>query len=159
MWSKDIIIVFIQTDFPDPVVPAINRCGIEARSAIRGNPEILLPSAIGSFISFLVINDKFTSILVAEESQKVELNKEIGSLLHKFNVHAATDVTGYGLIGHLYEMCKSSNVSAEIETNKVPFFNNVEQFAKRDAIPGGTKRNLEFYSKHFEFEDIGSKCE
>ena len=81
----------------------------------------------------------------------VELNKEIGSLLHKFNVHAATDVTGYGLIGHLYEMCKSSNVSAEIETNKVPFFKNVEQFAKKGAVPGGTKRNLEFYSKHIKF--------
>ena len=50
-------------------------------------------------------------------------------------------------------MCKASNVSAEIETNKVPFFNNVEQFAKKGAVPGGTKRNLEFFSKHIEFED------
>ena len=82
----------------------------------------------------------------------VETNEKIRSLLNEFNVNAATDVTGYGLIGHLYEMCKSSNVSAEIETNKVPFFNNVEQFAKGDAIPGGTKRNLEFYSRHIEFE-------
>ena len=83
----------------------------------------------------------------------VSTNEEIGSLLNEFNVNAATDVTGYGLIGHLYEMCRASNVSAEIETNKVPFFNNVEQFAKRDAIPGGTKRNLEFYSNHIKFED------
>ena len=83
----------------------------------------------------------------------VGTNEEIGSLLNEFNVNAATDVTGYGLIGHLYEMCRASNVSAEIETNKVPFFNNVEQFAKRDAIPGGTKRNLEFYSNHIKFED------
>ncbi len=83
----------------------------------------------------------------------VGTNEEIGSLLNKFNVNAATDVTGYGLIGHLYEMCRASNVSAEIETNKVPFFNNVEQFAKRDAIPQGTKRNLEFYSNHINFVD------
>ena len=66
----------------------------------------------------------------------VETNKEIGSFLKEFNVNAATDVTGYGLIGHLYEMCRASNVSAEIETNKVPFFNNVEQFAIKGTIPG-----------------------
>ena len=83
----------------------------------------------------------------------VETNKEIGSFLKEFNVNAATDVTGYGLIGHLYEICRASNVSAEIETNKVPFFNNVEQFAKKGAVPGGTKRNLDFFSKHIEFED------
>ena len=83
----------------------------------------------------------------------VETNKEIGSFLKEFNVNAATDVTGYGLIGHLYEMCKASNISAEIEINKVPFFNKVEQFAKKGAVPGGTKRNLDFFSKHIEFED------
>ena len=83
----------------------------------------------------------------------VETNKEIGSFLKEFNVNAATDVTGYGLIGHLYEICRASNVSAEIEINKVPFFNKVEQFAKKGAFPGGTKRNLDFFSKHIEFED------
>ncbi len=83
----------------------------------------------------------------------VETNKEIGSFLKEFNVNAATDVTGYGLIGHLYEVCRASNVSAEIEINKVPFFNKVEQFAKKGAVPGGTKRNLDFFSKHIEFED------
>ena len=83
----------------------------------------------------------------------VGTNKEIGSLLKEFNVNAATDVTGYGLIGHLYEMCKASNVSAEIETSKVPFFNNVKEFAKKSAVPGGTRRNLDFFSKHIEFEE------
>ena len=46
--------MFIQTDFPDPVVPAINRCGIDVRSPTTGAPEILFPSAIGSLISLLV---------------------------------------------------------------------------------------------------------
>ena len=45
--------VFMQTDFPAPVVPAINKWGIDVKSAIIGYPEILFPSAIGSFISFL----------------------------------------------------------------------------------------------------------
>ena len=45
--------VFIQTDFPDPVVPAIKRWGIELRSPIIGKPEILFPKAIGNLIFFL----------------------------------------------------------------------------------------------------------
>ena len=43
----------MKTDFPEPVVPAISRCGIDVRSPIIGVPEILFPKAIGSLISFL----------------------------------------------------------------------------------------------------------
>ena len=43
--------VLIQTDFPDPVVPAIRRCGIDAKSPTIGLPEIFFPSAIGNLIS------------------------------------------------------------------------------------------------------------
>ena len=46
------IIVFIPTDFPEPVVPAINKCGIELKSPTIGTPEMFLPNAIGSFTSF-----------------------------------------------------------------------------------------------------------
>jgi hypothetical protein len=46
------MIVLMQTDFPDPVVPAIRRCGIEAKSPIIGMPDIFLPRAIGNLISF-----------------------------------------------------------------------------------------------------------
>ena len=46
------MIVLIQTDLPDPVVPAINKCGIEAKSPTTGIPDIFLPNAIGSLMSF-----------------------------------------------------------------------------------------------------------
>ena len=70
MYRRDTIIPFIQTDFPDPVVPATNRCGIDARSTTIGFPDMLFPSAIGSFISFLlklldeIISDKITESLL-----------------------------------------------------------------------------------------------
>ena len=63
------MIVFMQTDFPEPVVPAISRCGMDVRSPIIGVPEILFPKAIGSLISFLenfsldIISLKVTSSL------------------------------------------------------------------------------------------------
>ena len=54
MYNKEVIIVFTQTDLPDPVVPAINKWGIEVKSPIIGTPEILLPKAIGNFNSRLL---------------------------------------------------------------------------------------------------------
>ena len=51
--------VFMQTDFPEPVVPAISKWGIEDKSPIIGLPEILLPKAIGNFISFFLKSELF----------------------------------------------------------------------------------------------------
>ena len=48
------MIVFIHTDLPDPVVPAISKCGIEDKSPTIGLPDILLPSAIGNLMSFFL---------------------------------------------------------------------------------------------------------
>ena len=44
--------MFIHIDFPEPVVPAINRCGIELKSPVIGSPDMFFPKAIGSLISF-----------------------------------------------------------------------------------------------------------
>ena len=48
------MIVLIHTDLPEPVVPAINRCGIELKSPISGAPDIFFPNAIGNLISFFL---------------------------------------------------------------------------------------------------------
>ena len=79
------------------------------------------------------------------------LNK-IGEDLSKVEgIHALTDVTGFGLLGHLVEMCSSAEVSAKILGNKVPTILDREQLEKlyqEGAIPGGTKRNFASYGKH-----------
>ena len=59
LYKRDKIIVFIQTDLPEPVVPAISKCGIEARSPTMGVPDILLPKAIGNLISFFLKSVSF----------------------------------------------------------------------------------------------------
>ena len=69
------------------------------------------------------------------------LNK-IGEELAKIDgIKAMTDVTGFGLLGHLTEMCEGSNLSAEIEFDKIPVFDAVHEYIKQDCIPGGTHRN------------------
>ncbi|MGQ1946930.1 selenide, water dikinase SelD [Geofilum sp. OHC36d9] len=71
---------------------------------------------------------------------------QIGVQLSKVaGVKAMTDVTGFGLLGHLTEMCEGSNLSAVIEMNKVPVFPEVAEYIALGCIPGGTKRNWESY--------------
>ncbi|GAB4137684.1 MAG: selenide, water dikinase SelD [Bacteroidia bacterium] len=60
-------------------------------------------------------------------------------------VKAMTDVTGFGLLGHLGEMADGSNLSAVIEFNKIKLLPNIEHYIAQKAIPGGTKRNWDSY--------------
>jgi selenide,water dikinase len=56
-----------------------------------------------------------------------------------------TDVTGFGLGGHLLELCEGSGVSAEIERSSIPVFDFMAKYLEQDCIPGGTHRNWESY--------------
>ncbi len=67
-------------------------------------------------------------------------------------VHAATDVTGFGLLGHLHNMLIASGVSAEIDAAAVPLLPKAVELVARGAIPGGTKRNREALAPHVTFE-------
>src|SRR6478609_649491 len=60
-------------------------------------------------------------------------------------VNAMTDVTGFGLLGHLVEMCEGSNLSAEINFNDVPKFDFLREYIQQKSMPGGTQRNWESY--------------
>ena len=58
-------------------------------------------------------------------------------------VHAATDVTGFGLLGHLHGMLEASKAAAELTAAAVPFLPEARAMVERGAVPGGTKRNME----------------
>jgi len=77
----------------------------------------------------------------------LQLNK-LGAAIAQFDyVHAVTDVTGFGLLGHLSEMCEASNTSAEINFSQVPILDKeaIDYYLGEGAIPGGTKRNWTSY--------------
>ena len=76
-----------------------------------------------------------------------QLNK-IGKYLAEINgVKAITDVTGFGLLGHLTEMCEGSMLSAKIEFSKVSKLKMLDEYLELNCIPGGTNRNWESYGK------------
>ncbi|MEQ8361281.1 MAG: selenide, water dikinase SelD [Cyclobacteriaceae bacterium] len=89
--------------------------------------------------------------IVKEEHLKVAVDSMLtlnsfGAVLGKLPyVNALTDVTGFGLLGHLTEVCDGSNLSAEIEFNKVPVLNFLDAYIQQKSMPGGTQRNWESY--------------
>jgi selenide,water dikinase len=83
------------------------------------------------------------------------LNDKPSKLLHKYPVSACTDVTGYGILGHLWEMLEGSEVGVTISVNEIPFFDNAIPFAKKGTqIPGGTLSNERFIHKHLDMGKV-----
>ncbi len=72
------------------------------------------------------------------------LNKSARDILINFDVHACTDVTGFSFLGHLYEMCSGSNVSAEIDVSAISLIPEALEFARIGILPEGMYRNRTF---------------
>lgn len=71
------------------------------------------------------------------------LNRVAGDALAAHGAHAATDVTGFGLLGHLREMCVASGVGALVRFDQVPVLDGVDDLIAEGIWPGGSQRNLE----------------
>ncbi|HFB61467.1 MAG TPA: selenide, water dikinase SelD, partial [Bacteroidetes bacterium] len=82
------------------------------------------------------------------------LNKIPAEIMKNYDVHACTDVTGFGLLGHLKEMSTASRCDVEIVFEKVPFLREVKNLATAGIIPGGTYNNLDFVKN---FVDFGNR--
>jgi cysteine desulfurase len=70
------------------------------------------------------------------------LNRTPGEIMLDFPVNACTDVTGFGLLGHLREMVKGAGVMAELFADKIPFIAEAWEYAAAGSIPGGTRNNM-----------------
>lgn len=89
---------------------------------------------------------------IAPESMMLlnRMGEEFGKIK---GISAMTDVTGFGLLGHLSEMCKGSNLSAVLEYDKIPRFPEVEEYISLGCIPGGTHRNWDSYGHQIRLGD------
>ena len=74
------------------------------------------------------------------------LNDKASELMQEVGVHACTDITGFGFLGHTVQIAQNSQVGISIDTASIPFFSEAGEFAKQGLCPGGLHRNREFYS-------------
>jgi selenide,water dikinase len=80
-----------------------------------------------------------------------ELNKTACERLKDFSPHAVTDVTGFGLLGHASEIARGSDVSFEIDLEKVPVLDGTYELAEQGIVPGGSKSNHKWLEKDIDY--------
>jgi len=80
------------------------------------------------------------------------LNKTAAEVMADFPVSACTDITGFGLVGHLLEMITGSGLSGEIQADQVPTIPEAIEWARADVIPGGTKENFDHAASRISWE-------
>ncbi len=85
--------------------------------------------------------------------QMVELNKAAAEIMVKHNPNSVTDITGYGLMGHAFEMADGSGVTIRINTDKLPLLPNALEYAKLGMIPGGANANRDFVDGKYTIND------
>ncbi|MBN1107420.1 MAG: selenide, water dikinase SelD [Bacteroidales bacterium] len=147
-------------DDPEPkygmVVTGIAHPGhIWANAGAKAGDAIILTKAIGTGILTTALKrgliDEKTRIEVIRSMS--ELNNKAAEILKDYSVHACTDITGFGLIGHLSEVTLASKVNAEIFALRVPVFEGTSELAAAGVIPGGSANNLTHFSKHVTWEE------
>ncbi len=124
-------------------------------STAKAGDHLILTKPIGTGIITTAIKKEIASKEQLNQAVSImtELNSKAANLMLDFKVSACTDVTGYGLLGHLSEMCLGSNVSASINFDNITFLSGVFEFAQKGIIPGGSKRNLEYINDKIQFHN------
>ena len=139
-------------DSPEPIF-GLAVTGLAENKNIKRNDtaeedcEIFLTKALG--IGILTTAQKQGKIADGDIDIAVEamctINKVGQEIAQLEGVTALTDVTGFGLLGHLSEICEGSKISATIEYEKVPTLKNVKKYLEMGCVPGGTRRNFDSY--------------
>ncbi len=81
------------------------------------------------------------------------LNDRASALAQEAGLHACTDVTGFGFLGHTAQMVRNSGISIEIDSSAVPLFPDAAELASQGMRPAGLNRNRDFYSPYVEISD------
>ena len=125
------------TVHPDRVVR--NRGG-------RSGDRLLLTKAIGTGIITTAVKHQVAPprAEAAAVQGMLRLNREAAEAMAQLEVHAATDVTGFGLLGHLHYLAKASGLSARVEAAAIPVLPDAEALADAGEVPGGTRANERF---------------
>jgi selenide,water dikinase len=117
---------------------------VRANASAQPGDQLILTKPIG--VGILTTSLK-NGQLNEDETKRLTkvmttLNKTAAETMAPYNVHACTDVTGFGLIGHALEMAKGSNLGVTIQKDQVQFLPRVRELAEKGFVPGGTKNNF-----------------
>jgi selenide, water dikinase len=115
---------------------------------------LILTKPIGSGVLFNANIKQMVSTSAMDECIEIisTLNKDAAAVMANFDIHSATDVTGFGLAGHAHEMAEASNVCIEIDFDKIPIMNESLEMYQRGVSTGSNAANRKLTQEHTHFE-------
>lgn len=131
---------------------------VYTNAGARPGDVLVLTKPLGTGIITTGIKFQKTPAEVAQRAidWMLQLNSFARDKLEKFEVHAVTDITGYGLIGHAYEMAAGSNVTLTFHADKIPVIQGAEALAQKGMLPGGIKTNLRYVGDSISWDGLPS---
>lgn len=117
---------------------------------------LILTKPIGTGIITTAIKAEMASKDVYNEAVKVmsTLNKYSGEIIAEHSVTACTDITGFGIMGHGFEMASASEVTFKLYKDKLPLINGVKEYAQMGLIPAGCYNNKKYLQGKYELRNI-----
>ncbi|ADU69504.1 selenide, water dikinase SelD [Pantoea sp. At-9b] len=152
-------------DSPEPifglaVTGIVDVARVKKNSAAQAGCQLFLTKPLG--IGILTTAEKKGVLRPEHHSLAAEvmcqLNKAGAEFAHLAGVTAMTDVTGFGLLGHLSEICQGSGLRAEVIAAQVPRLPGVDGYIAAGAVPGGTSRNFASYGQHISPMDDATRA-
>jgi selenide,water dikinase len=124
-------------------------------SKAKPGDALVLTKKIGTgIISTGVKGDKCSDAVIEEFTLSMAaLNKKAGEIMLQVGVSTATDITGFGLIGHLHEVLSASRCGAVIHSGSVPYFDDALRLTAMGVIPGGTRENYRIFQPYVRWEE------
>jgi len=128
------------------ITGVIHPAKVVLNTGAKAGDRLILTKPLGTGIISTALKGKMTDEATVTKATKsmVTLNRKASELMQEIGVHAGTDVTGFGLLGHACEMIEGTDVGMLIHSAAVPFFPETKELAEMGMIPGGLHRNREF---------------
>ena len=144
-------------DSPEPIyglvaIGIVDPSQVMRNSTARAGDKIILTKRLGVGIYSAAFKRQELDAASYEEMVKsmTQLNAVGSEMTGVAGVHAMTDVTGFGLLGHLLEMCQGASIGAELAFTALPLFNQAQRLAEMGIGTGGAKRNWSSYGHEVE---------
>ena len=126
----------------------VNNDQLLTKSGARPGDRLFLSKPLGTGVITTALKRGLTSKdeLADAVTWMKRLNRDAAQLAVDFGLHGATDVTGFGLIGHAMEMAEASGVSLRIHYSSIPLMKAAQKYAEAYTFPGGASDNMEYFS-------------
>jgi len=126
---------------------------ILTKKNLKAGDRLILTKLLGTGIINTAIKGGLASKEITDTVTRLmaTLNKDAAEIMEHYPVHACTDITGFGFLGHLAEMVVDSGTGIHIQTDRVPILPQTLNYAGMGLVPAGAYKNREFFERHVDF--------